>query len=120
MNNKIKGKIGEELAAQFLTKQGYTVIETNYRYSKIAEIDIIAKKHNVLHFIEVKTRTSLRSGLPLEAITPAKLKAIQTCAMYYLKNSDNKFKKIQIDAIGVTINSTNEHKIDFVEDISIN
>ena len=52
MTNKIIGKYGEELAKDFLIKQGFKILEMNYRYSRIAEIDIIAFKKDVLHFIE--------------------------------------------------------------------
>lgn len=48
------GKIGEDLAATFLMKQGFIIIERNYRV-KVGEIDIIAKKDNTLRFVEVKS-----------------------------------------------------------------
>ena len=54
MTNKIIGKYGEEIAKNFLIKNGFEIIETNYRYSRIAEIDIIASKNDILHFVEVK------------------------------------------------------------------
>ena len=57
MTNKIIGKVGEDIAKNFLIKKGYKILEMNYRFSRVAEIDIIATKKDILHFVEVKTRT---------------------------------------------------------------
>ena len=54
--NIAKGKTGEILAVEFLAKRGFKVIETNWRYSRCGEIDIIAFDNKTLAFIEVKTR----------------------------------------------------------------
>ena len=54
-NNIITGKKGEDIAADFLIKSGYEIIERNWHYSKNAEIDIIAKDNNTLVFVEVRT-----------------------------------------------------------------
>ena len=59
------GKLGEELAVDFLEKNGYEIIETNWTFQK-AEVDIIAKKDAILAVIEVKTPSSLYYGLPLD------------------------------------------------------
>ena len=120
MNNKIKGKIGENIAQEYLTNKGYKIIETNYRYSKIAEIDIIALKNNTLHFIEVKTRTSNKLGAPVEAITKTKLSSIYTAANAYLLKTNKHYKKIQIDAIGIILNNNDNPQISFFENISLN
>ena len=118
MTNKIIGKHGEQLAKDFLIKKGYKILEMNFRYSKMAEIDIIAAKNNIIHFVEVKTRTQDFFGAPLEAITPNKLSSIYKCAQFYLANSKQKYKKIQIDAIGVLLNKE-KTEIQFIEDISL-
>ena len=119
MNNKIKGKIGEELAKQYLKKLGFKILETNYHYSKISEIDIIAQKNDTLHFVEVKTRSSNTFGTPLEAITKTKLNSILTGAKYYLSNTKHRFTKKQIDAIGIILKNNSESEIQFIEDISL-
>lgn len=119
MTNKEIGKYGEELAKNFLIKKGYEIIEMNYRFSRIAEIDIIAKKSNVLHFIEVKTRTQNFYGQPLEAITPSKLKQIYSCAVQYLSKTNKKYKNYQIDAIGINLKKNEDPKIEFVENITL-
>ena len=62
MSNKIKGKYGEEIAVNYLIKNGCKIVEKNYRFSRYGEIDIIALDGSILCFIEVKTRTSDRFG----------------------------------------------------------
>ena len=56
MSNISIGRKGEELAQEFLKKQGYKILETNKHFSKFCEIDIIAEDKNTLVFCEVKTR----------------------------------------------------------------
>ena len=120
MTNKVIGKYGEELAKDFLTKKGYEILEMNYHYSRVAEIDIIAAKSGVLHFIEVKTRTQEFFGTPMEAITPAKLRQIFSCAIAYLNKNNKKYKAYKIDAIGIVLDGKKIKKLDFIEDISLN
>ena len=119
MKNNIKGKIGEDIAQKYLKDNGFKIIETNFRYSKISEIDIIASKDDILHFVEVKTRTNNNYGTPLEAVTKTKLNSIFTCAKYYMQNCKTKYKKIQIDVIGILLNNK-EPQITLMEDISLN
>ena len=119
MTNKITGKYGEDIAKDFLIKNGYKILETNYRYSRVAEIDIIAEKSDVLYFVEVKTRTQEFFGAPLEAVTPAKLKQIFSCAIQYMNNSKKRYKQYQISAIGILLFGKEVKKIDFIENITL-
>ncbi len=112
------GKFGEELAKKFLENKGFSILEMNYRFSKISEIDIIASKNNILHFVEVKTRSQTTFGTPLEAIDNKKLYSIFNCAKFYMQNTKKKYKKFQIDAIGIVIDDDNI-KYDFLENISL-
>ena len=66
------GKLGEELAVDFLEKNGYEILENNWTFQK-AEVDIIALKAEVLAVVEVKTRSSLDFGLPQEFVKPKKI-----------------------------------------------
>lgn len=66
------GKTGEKLAADWLEK-GFTILEKNWRHKRL-EVDIIAEKDNLLHFIEVKSRSSQNYGLPEESVSLKKLK----------------------------------------------
>lgn len=119
MTNKIIGKVGEDIAKNFLIKKGYKILEMNYRFSRVAEIDIIATKKDILHFVEVKTRTQEFFGSPLEAVTLTKLKHIYSCAVEYISKTKEKFKKYQIDVIGIVLNKENIEKIDFIENVSL-
>lgn len=78
------GRSGEQLAAQHLAASGYTIVETNFT-TRFAEIDIIAAIDDCLVFVEVKTRTSAKKGLPKEAVTAAKQKKIILAARQYIK-----------------------------------
>lgn len=104
--NKIIGAKGEFLAQEYLEKQGYEIIETNKRFSRFCEIDIIAKDKDTLVFIEVKTRSSEFCGSPFEAITKTKYENIKTGLFTYIQESKIKYKKFRIDAISVILSPT--------------
>jgi len=111
-------RIGEEFASNFLRKNGYKIIERNYRKG-YGEIDVIATKNNTLIFIEVKTRISDNFGTPFEAITPWKLNSVVKTAQFYKKLHPNLPDSLRIDAISVKVakNKTLED-IQILENIS--
>lgn len=84
------GKLGEEMAIDFLRNNGYEILDINWRFQN-AELDIICKIDNIIAVVEVKTRTSLEFGLPQEAITPKKIKLLTKALNEYLcvKNIEN-------------------------------
>ena len=83
--SRVKGDIAEGRAADFLIENGYMIIERNF-YSRFGEIDIIAIKNSVLHFIEVKS--ALNYELAVQNITPRKIsRLIKTGAVYMKKNA---------------------------------
>jgi len=81
------GKLGEELAVEYLQKQGYTVLQTNWVFQK-AEIDIIAQKGDVIAIVEVKTRSSLEFGLPQEFVKPKKIQLLVKAVNEYILQND--------------------------------
>ena len=81
---KLFGDRSEDLATRFLEQEGYIVIERNYFARKLGEIDIIAQKEDVLHFIEVKSGKA--DFDPVYNLTPAKMRKIINSAHYYLKS----------------------------------
>lgn len=81
------GKKGEDLSVEYLQKNGYDILETNYVFQK-AEIDIIAKKNNVLAVIEVKTRSSLDFGLPQDFVKPKKIQLLVKAVNEYVIAND--------------------------------
>ena len=69
------GKKGEQLAVDYLLKKGYEIVDRNYRFDK-AEVDIIARKKDVLSIIEVKTRSSIDFGNPQDFVKPKQIKRL--------------------------------------------
>lgn len=101
--NKEIGAKGELLAQEYFKKLGYEIVETNKRFSRACEIDIIAKDKDTLVFCEVKTRSSDFCGSPLEAITKAKYENIKTGLYLYLQEAKVKYKKFRIDAVSIVL-----------------
>jgi putative endonuclease len=86
MNSTETGRKAEAAARVYLEMRGFKIIEQNWRRPR-AEIDIIAEKDNIAHFIEVKYRASDDQGGGLEAITPTKLKQMQRAAWFWVDES---------------------------------
>jgi putative endonuclease len=80
------GNWGEEAAVRYLEKQGYEILDRNYR-SSWGEIDIIARHWGVLAFVEVKTRHSLKFGRPAAAVTRDKQIRLRKTAWCYLREN---------------------------------
>lgn len=74
---------GERKAKEFLVKNGYKILEENYK-AKFGELDLIAYKDNTFIFVEVKARSSLKFGMPGEAVTGFKQNKIKKLAQAYL------------------------------------
>ena len=81
------GKFGEELAVDFLEKNGYEILETNWTFDK-AEIDIIAQKNGILAVVEVKTRSSIEFGLPQDFVKPKKIQLFVKAINEYVTQND--------------------------------
>jgi putative endonuclease len=81
------GKLGEELAVDFLQQNGYEILETNWVFQK-AEIDIIAQKGNILAVVEVKTRSSIEFGLPQDFVKPKKIQLLVKAINEYVIAND--------------------------------
>lgn len=93
------GKLGEELAVEFLQKEGYEILETNWTFQK-AEVDIIAKKENTLAIVEVKTRSSLNFGLPQDFVKPKKIQLLVKAVNEYVISKDLDLE-VRFDIIAV-------------------
>ena len=77
------GKKGEQLAVDFLLKNGYDVIERNYRFDK-AEVDVIAQKNDTLAIIEVKTRSTTDFGNPQDFVKPKQIQRLVKAVNEYV------------------------------------
>jgi putative endonuclease len=101
MDSKKFGSMSEIMAKEYLENQGYKVLNMNY-YTRFGEIDIIAREDSYLVFIEVKSRKTLGSGHPLEAITALKMKKIISSANYYIySNKISTSEKIRFDVVSI-------------------
>lgn len=109
------GKEGEELAANWLASQNYTLLHRNWRFGQL-EIDIIATKGAFLHFIEVKTRYYTPHGYPEDSVTKKKFKKLQRAADEYLFLHPG-HAWIQYDIISVTMRGNGQADIFMIEDI---
>lgn len=115
-NNKVKGNLGEDMAAKALEKQGYQIVARNYQ-KRYGEIDIIAKRGNSLYFVEVKTRKDKDFGNPLESITARKRQKICLVAQTYLAEYHVRDDvEIHFLAVGILLQKNGEPIIDIVED----
>ncbi|HEY5152856.1 MAG TPA: YraN family protein [Candidatus Saccharimonadales bacterium] len=83
MNSTDTGRKAEKAAMAYLEMRGYEIIEQNWRRPR-CEIDIVARKHDVIHFVEVKYRFNDDQGGGLEAITSTKLKQMQRAAWVWV------------------------------------
>ncbi len=101
MNNREFGNKGEDIACEYLIKNGYEIVDRNVHFSKFCEIDIIAKLKNKIVFVEVKTRKNEDFGSPLEAITKNKYNNIKTGVYSYVQGHN--IKDFQIDVIGIVM-----------------
>jgi putative endonuclease len=122
MQNKPQkfGEQGESLAVWYLKKNGYKIIEQNYR-NQMGEIDIIAKEKKTIVFVEVKSRRSIRYGSPKWAVTPPKWavtpkkqRKISMVALYYLKTTGQTDAKARFDVVAIMINR-DEPRIEIVK-----
>ena len=95
------GKDSESVAVRHLKKNGYKILQQNYR-TKLGEIDIIAKDKNTLVFVEVKARKTLHFGSPKWAVTPKKQKAISKVALYYLKATRQHNVSARFDVVAIS------------------
>ena len=102
MTNIETGKKGEKLAQDYLIQKGYKILDTNLRFSRFCEIDILAKDKETYVFCEVKTRNTNICGSPLEAITKTKYQNIRKGIFFYMQENPN-CKKYRIDAISIIL-----------------
>ncbi len=107
------GKLGEELAVDFLQKNDYNILETNWIFQK-AEIDIIAQKDTILAIVEVKTRSSIDFGLPQDFVKPKKIQLLVKAVNEYVISNDLDVE-IRFDIIAV-YKEQNDYKIEHITD----
>jgi len=109
------GRAGEDAAIGLLKKKGYKIIAVNYR-TYFGEIDAIARKGDVIVFIEVKTRTSASLGPPFLSITETKKRHIVRNALSYLARRGLVDSFWRIDVVSIMLNAhNNAESIEIIE-----
>ena len=96
------GKRGEDLAARYLEGRGFTILARNYR-TPVGELDIVARDHKHLLFVEVKTRRGTAFGAPAEAVGAHKQRQILRTAQWYLASRNFSELQPRFDVISVLI-----------------
>lgn len=102
MRKQAVGRIGEDLAADFLERAGMVVLTRNFRCPQ-GEIDIIARDGDTIVFVEVKTRRTAALGSPLEAVTRDKLARLRRLSGIWLSRQPTYHRCTRIDALGIVM-----------------
>lgn len=110
------GEEGEELATAWLQAQGFAILHRNWKHSYF-ELDVVASKDAVLHFVEVKTRTTDTFGHPEEGVTAKKLERLMLAGEEYLQQNPN-WKRIQYDILSIRLHKYKAPEYFFLEDVS--
>ena len=109
------GSSGEAMAVEYLLGKGFKILHQNWRHSHW-EVDIIAEKETVLHFIEVKTRRTRRFGFPEDNVDKKKIKNLINAAEEYLYQQPQ-WKRIQFDILSITMLKEEAVEYFFIEDV---
>jgi putative endonuclease len=111
------GRRGEQLAADYLAAAGLKVLDRNWR-SRLGEIDIVASDGSSLVVCEVKTRSSVGFGTPLEAITVQKARRLRRLAVHWVLDHGTAYDQIRIDVIGILQTVPGEFSIEHVRGVA--
>ena len=109
------GKKGEELAAAWLTRNGYEILHRNWRHGRF-EIDIIAGRKEVIHIIEVKCRQSNAYGHPEESVNRKKISHLLQGAAGWLHNYPG-HSRVQYDVLAINLRKEGEPEYFMIEDV---
>jgi len=99
---QILGREGERIAENYLKEKGYRLVERNYR-CPMGELDLIALDRRVIVFIEVKTRSDFRFGVPTESVHPRKQRKMIQAALYFLSRHRLHHREARFDVVGVSL-----------------
>ena len=108
------GKEAEQMAVNYLTKEGYKVLHCNWRHSHY-EIDIIARRDKFLHIIEVKTLHASSAGYPEDSVTKRKFKRLLNAADEFLYHHPE-YRHVQYDILSITIRNA-QPEFFLIEDV---
>ncbi len=121
-NNFKKGRAGEKFAESYLIEKGFVIIDRNFK-TRYGEIDLIAAKSKILHFIEVKLKVGDNFGAPEEMVNKRKiLQVVKTAESYLLLNRNyaDKFKRFLVGAVCVVVNPDGSKKrINYYDNLTV-
>ena len=106
LHNKTVGKIGEDMARDFLKGKGYDIIKQNCQ-NRWGEIDLVCERDNSTVFVEVKTRIGEQFGLPEDAINKNKINRMIKNAKAYMAYKTNNIYGYRIDAVCIVFDENN-------------
>src|SRR4051812_39242132 len=99
--HNVLGKYGEELAVEYLAAAQFKILFRNWRHSYY-EIDIISSRDEILHFIEIKTRSSFQFGYPENGVTDKKLEKLMIAAEEFLFQHPE-WERVQYDILSISL-----------------
>lgn len=108
------GRSAEAFAENYLLQKGHLILEKNFHYSTIAEIDLISMEHNTLVFTEVKSRKPWKNVHPEKAVNTQKQKKISQAARQYLRKNPHPFE-IRFDVISIITHPEKEWELEHFE-----
>ena len=108
------GKEGERLACEQLERTGHVILTTNYTFQK-GEIDIIARKDDLVLIVEVKTRSTPDFGNPQDFLKPAQIQRLVVTANHYMENEVEEDLELRFDIVAIIKNKLGTN-VEHIED----
>ncbi len=109
------GKIGEEIAENYFKENGFEVLHKNWRH-KHWEVDLIAFKNGILHFMEVKCRSSKKFGFPEQSVSRKKIQNLMNASVEYVLQYPQ-YKRVQFNILSINLHNDAEPEFLFIPDI---
>ncbi len=119
-NKQNVGQIGEDLATEYLQNKNFTIVDRNY-HKKWGEIDIVAEKDGVIHFVEVKAITSKGDYMPEDNVRAwKKLRLSRVIRTYLMDKRVSEDKEFEVDIIAVSLDlETKKANIRMLENVNL-
>ena len=117
-SKKEVGKFGENFVKDYLKNLGWKILDTNFHYSRYAELDIVAKDGDTIVFVEVKTRSTKNFGHPFEAVNKTKLNNIFKAGLAWLNKTKEPYKNYRIDVVSVL--GQENPQVEHLKNVSLN
>lgn len=117
-HNQELGASGEALAAAYLEGLGYHLLDRNWRSGREGELDLVARDGDQIVAVEVKTRSGVAAGHPLEAITAGKARRLRRLLLTWVRERHPRARALRIDAVGIVLRPGREPSIHHVQGIA--